>query len=142
MNNPVYVGQPGKNCLHGQKSSHLSEISRALRWDLTWVGWIRSHKNDLLLQSSYSGKTSHLWWFVSYKQLLKRKGPHRWYWMEYKTNNGWRSELLVLQSIWKNNEAVARSFLQRSCSRNFHARKSICFCYKVGGWSMTYSTLL
>ena len=51
MNNPAKVGQPVKNCLHGEKSSHLSEISLALTSDLSWVGWIHSHINDLLLQS-------------------------------------------------------------------------------------------
>ena len=45
------MGQPCKTCLHGEKSSHLSEILPALRWDLTWVGWIGFHVNDLFLQS-------------------------------------------------------------------------------------------
>ena len=27
MNNSVKAGQPGKNCLHGEESSRLSEIS-------------------------------------------------------------------------------------------------------------------
>ena len=51
MNNPVLVGQPGKNFLHREKSSDVSEISSTLRWDLNWVDWINSHINDLFLQS-------------------------------------------------------------------------------------------
>ena len=63
MNNPVYVGQPGKNCLHGGKSSHLSGISPALTWDLSWVGWIHSHINHLLLRSEihYFAEISLRW---------------------------------------------------------------------------------
>ena len=41
------MGQPGKNCLHGEKSSYQGEISPVLRWDVTWVGWIHSHINDM-----------------------------------------------------------------------------------------------
>ena len=63
MNNPVKVGQSGKNCLDGENSSQLSEISTALTWDLSWVGWIHSHINDLLLQSEihHSAKISLRW---------------------------------------------------------------------------------
>ena len=39
-----------KNCLHGEKSSYLSHISPAFRWDLTLVWWIHSHRNDLFWQ--------------------------------------------------------------------------------------------
>ena len=44
-------------------ASHLSEISPALTWDLSWVGWIRSHINDLLLQSEirHSAEISLRW---------------------------------------------------------------------------------
>ena len=63
---PTQVGQPGKNCLHGEKSSHLSEISPAFRWDLSWVGRIHAHINDLLLQSEiHNSAEMSLWWDVS-----------------------------------------------------------------------------
>ena len=41
----------------------LGEISPALRWDLTYVGWIHSHINDLFLQSElhHSTKISLKW---------------------------------------------------------------------------------
>ena len=57
------MGQPDKNCLHGEKSSHLSEISPVLRWDLSWVVWIHSHMNDFLLQSEihHSAEISLKW---------------------------------------------------------------------------------
>ena len=57
------MGQPVKNYLYEEKSSHLSGISLALRWDLSWVGWIRSHITDLLLQSEihHSAEISLRW---------------------------------------------------------------------------------
>ena len=45
------MGRPSKTCLRGEKLSYVSEISPALRWDLTWVGLIHSHINNLFLQS-------------------------------------------------------------------------------------------
>ena len=85
MNNSDYVRQPGKNCLHGEEPSQPSEISPALRWDLTWVGWIHSHTKDLFLRKIcfyvyHTAEISLRWdvsrltwvgWFFSYKQLLK-----------------------------------------------------------------------
>ena len=73
------MGQPVKNCLHGEKSSQICEISPGLTWDLSWVGWIHSNINDLLLQSkihhsaiSHSGGClTWVGWFFSYKQLLR-----------------------------------------------------------------------
>ena len=47
LNNPVLLGQTGKNCLHGEKLSHLSDISPAFRWDLTWKECIHSYINGL-----------------------------------------------------------------------------------------------
>ena len=63
MCNPVQVGQPGKNWLYGEKSSRLSEISSVFTWDFSWVGWIHSHINDLLLQSEihHSAEISFRW---------------------------------------------------------------------------------
>ena len=60
------MGQPVKNYLYEEKSSHLSGISLVLRWDLSWVGWIRSHINDLLLQSEiHNAAEISLRWDVS-----------------------------------------------------------------------------
>ena len=49
-----------------QKSSYLSEISPVLTWDLSWMRWIHSHINNLLLQSEihHSAEIS-LRWHVS-----------------------------------------------------------------------------
>ena len=49
INNYTRLNSTPREKLFGEKSSHLSEISPALRWDLTWVRWICSHINDLLL---------------------------------------------------------------------------------------------
>ena len=41
-NNPVYVVQPIKNCLHGEKSFYFSEISPALsEISPRWIEFIR-----------------------------------------------------------------------------------------------------
>ena len=49
-------------CLTSHKQ-HLNEISLGLMWDLTWVGWIHSHINDLLLESEihHSARISLRW---------------------------------------------------------------------------------
>ena len=66
MNNPVLVWQPSKNCLHGEKPSHISEISPALRLDRTWVRSIHSHINDLFSQSEiYRSAEISLRWDIS-----------------------------------------------------------------------------
>ena len=67
---------PGKNYLHGEESSHLSEISPVSRWDQTWVG---SHVKDLLLHSEIPTPFCRdlnqvrrlicVGWFFSYKQV-------------------------------------------------------------------------
>ena len=74
------MGQPGKNCLHGEKSSNLSEISPALKGDLTRVGRIHSHINDLyyklkytILPRSHSGEASH----VNGMIFLTKTAPNR-----------------------------------------------------------------
>ena len=55
--------QPGKTVW---KSSPLSEISSTLRRNLTWVGWINSHVNDLFLQNEiYHSAEIWLRWDVS-----------------------------------------------------------------------------
>ena len=65
-------GRARQNCLHGEKSSHLSEISPALRRDLTLVGWIHPQINDLFLESEIHQSTLisvrrdvSLSWYVS-----------------------------------------------------------------------------
>ena len=73
------MGQSGKHCLHREKSYHLSEISPALRWNLTWVGWIHSYKRFVfrkwnspfrwdLTQVRYPTQAGCL---ALYKQLLR-----------------------------------------------------------------------
>ena len=73
------MGQPGKNCLRGGKSSNLSETSPVLRWDFSWVGKTHSHIKDLLLEREihHSAGISlrleipvKLGCLTSYKQLL------------------------------------------------------------------------
>ena len=78
--------QTGKKCLAGEKPSHLSKISLALTWDLTWVGCIHSHKNDLYLESEIHYSTAisltyptQVGCLTSYKQSLSKKYPPNFY---------------------------------------------------------------
>ena len=66
LNEQSCLGQPGKNCSHGEISFHLRDISSTLSWGLTWVRWIDSHINDLFLQSKiYDSAEISLSWDVS-----------------------------------------------------------------------------
>ena len=47
--------------INGEKSSNLSEISSTLRWDLTWVGWINSHKRFAFTKRNKAFKISLRW---------------------------------------------------------------------------------
>ena len=56
MNNLIYVGQPGKSCLHGEKSTHLNEISESILIETICFYKVKY----TILTRSHSGETSHM----------------------------------------------------------------------------------
>ena len=72
--------------LHGEKLSHLGEISPSLRRDLTNVEWIHSHINDLFWESEIKhSAVITFWWDVIFIVMFK---PKRW---KNKKRQIWRS---------------------------------------------------
>ena len=72
--------------LHGEKLSHLGEISPSLRQDLTYVEWIHSHINDLFLESEIKHPAViSFWWNVKFIVMFE---PKRW---KNKKRPTWRS---------------------------------------------------